>query len=88
MRLWIHRLVPNPFYLLVGISLVLLTTPGFPGLVSSTAWTRWMVVGPVVGLLVYLTHLFEDAGRRRMLLSSDRGDAHRPAAGGPGAGHI
>lgn len=57
------------FYVIIGASLVLVTTPSlagaFPG---SSAFMLW----PLTGLLAYLLHLFEDTGKLISLLGPAR----------------
>jgi hypothetical protein len=65
------------FYVIIGASLVLVTTPGlaqaFPG---SSAFFLW----PLTGLLAYLLHLFEDTGKLSDLLRPVRSLERRAAA--------
>lgn len=60
MRFFLEGGGRNVFYLLVGLSMVLVTTPSLSGaLPASGAVFLW----PLIGLLAYFLHLFEDAGK-------------------------
>jgi len=60
MRFLVEKGLRKLFYVIIGASLVLVTTPSlagaFPG---SSAFVLW----PLTGLLAYLLHLFEDTGK-------------------------
>lgn len=65
----------NLFYVIIGASLVLVTTPGlagaFPG---SSVFVLW----PLTGLLAYLLHLFEDTGKQsRSIETKAAASSHR-----------
>ncbi|MEX0790271.1 MAG: hypothetical protein WD178_05785 [Actinomycetota bacterium] len=65
MRFLVSKGLRYLFYVMIGASLVLVTTPSlagaFPGSGSQVLW-------PITGLLAYLLHLFEDTGKLAGLL--------------------
>ena len=67
MRYLVEKGLRYLFYVIIGASLVLVTTPSlagaFPG---SSAFILW----PITGLLAYVLHLFEDTGKLNALLGS------------------
>lgn len=70
-----RRVVRGLFQLCIGIFLVLITTPslteGFPGfgpVGAATLGAAW----PFIGLLLYLQHIFEEAGRPHPSLNVSR----------------
>lgn len=69
MRYLVEKGLRYLFYVIIGASLVLVTTPSlagaFPG---SSAFILW----PITGLLAYVLHLFEDTGKLDNLLASVR----------------
>lgn len=69
MRYLVEKGLRYLFYVSIGASLVLVTTPNlagaFPG---SSAFILW----PITGLLAYVLHLFEDTGMLNSLLGSVR----------------
>lgn len=71
MRYLVEKGLRYLFYVIIGASLVLVTTPSlagaFPG---SSAFILW----PITGLLAYVLHLFEDTGKLNNLLGSVRSE--------------
>lgn len=71
MRYLVEKGLRCLFYVIIGASLVLVTTPSlagaFPG---SSAFFLW----PITGLLAYVLHLFEDTGKLNNLLGSVRSE--------------
>jgi hypothetical protein len=69
MRYLVEKGLRYLFYVIIGASLVLVTTPSlagaFPG---SSAFILWLITG----LLAYVLHLFEDTGKLDNLLGSVR----------------
>lgn len=60
MRLSVDRGLRYAFYVIIGSSMVLVTTPSLLGaLPASGAVYLW----PLIGLLAYFLHLFEDTGK-------------------------
>lgn len=65
MRFFVERGVRYSFHVIIGLSMVLVTTPDLSdALHSAGAVFLW----PVIGLLAYFLHLFEDTGKLAWLL--------------------
>lgn len=69
MRYLVEKGLRYLFYVIIGASLVLVTTPSLAGAFSGpSAFVLW----PITGLLAYVLHLFEDTGKLNNLLASVR----------------
>lgn len=86
MRFLVERGVRHSFYVITGLSMVLVITPDFSGVFHSAGA---IFVWPVIGLLAWLVQQFEDTGRLASHLrnghSGPRGARSRTSgAGMPG----
>ena len=72
MRFSLEQSLRCLFHVFIGFSLVLVITPSLAGALPGSGAAVW----PLIGLLAYLLHLFEDTGKRPLILrtgwSSDR----------------
>lgn len=79
MRFLVEKGLRKLFYVIIGASLVLVTTPSlagaFPG---SSAFVLW----PLTGLLAYLLHLFEDTGKLATSLGPARSSERKAEVSG------
>lgn len=81
MRFFVERGVRCSFYVIIGLSMVLVTTPDLSGAFHfSGALFLW----PVIGLLTYFLHLFEDTGKLASVLRTGLPGGRRYLASAPG----
>jgi hypothetical protein len=66
MRFSVERSLRSLFHLFIGFSLILVITPSLSGALPGTGAALW----PLIGLLAYLLHLFEDTGKLSAILRS------------------
>ena len=70
MRFLVERGVRHAFYVIIGLSMVLVTTPSLLGALPASGT---VYLWPLIGLLAYFLHLFEDTGKLASFLRSGRG---------------
>lgn len=68
MRFSVERSLRSLFHLFIGFSLILVITPSLAGALPGTGAALW----PLIGLLAYLLHLFEDTGKLSFILHPGR----------------
>ena len=74
MRFSIERSLRSLFHLFIGFFLILVITPSLAGALPGTGAALW----PLIGLLAYLLHLFEDTGKLSAILHSGRRGECKP----------
>jgi hypothetical protein len=66
MRFSLERRLRKLFHLFIGFTLILVITPSLAGALPGSGAALW----PLIGLLAYVLHLFEDTGKLSLVLRS------------------